>query len=149
MAEPAPLDQRLRATLLNLLGNRAGKFNLKTHRVDYNCTSLTSAIPEDFQMAKGPRLRSFSIYLLKPNVNNPTDALLNPSLPHQPVVEGGATLGQLYVKPSMLHTPSWVAFFGGAISTSALKLENATTSAVFFLRVQNQWCAVGFGYPPA
>jgi|SRR5665213_1839721 len=93
-----------------------------------------------------PRSRTLAVYLLKEDVVTPDQALLAPdSLEHREIRLSDTSAGDLFIKPSRPHTPSWLSLFSGAIGDTP-ELVNTSTAAVLLVRERHRLFAFTFGY---
>ncbi|MFB3917466.1 MAG: DUF6119 family protein [Terriglobales bacterium] len=89
--------------------------------------------------------RDLTIYLLKEETKEPADALREAGrLKSFKITAGGATVGELYVKPPRSRAPRWAEFFNGHLDIAELG-RVASTSAVLIAKTQGRLFALTFG----
>lgn len=90
--------------------------------------------------------QSLAIYLLKPSLSSPRDALDNTkgATPHTVQLSAGVS-AELYTRMGPATPPAWTKLFAGA-TTPALVLLNQSASGVLLLPVGNRSFAVTFGH---
>ncbi len=93
-----------------------------------------------------PRVRPLTIYLLKNGMRSARDALEAPGKLRSFPIDIGRVAATLFVKPSRVASPAWLAFFEGHLDLSDLLIRSASSAAVLVLSVAGRWFAVTFGY---
>lgn len=93
------------------------------------------------------KARSLSIFLLKPDHSTSDRALFYPDpLINCRVSLDGGEIGELFIKPSSDHAPSWLSLFDGSLNVVPENVRNASTAAVFLTSSGERRFAVVFGY---
>ncbi|MFN0180516.1 MAG: TIGR04141 family sporadically distributed protein [Gemmatimonadales bacterium] len=59
---------------------------------------------------------------------------------------GRSLIGMLYVKPTEVAEPAWIAYFDGKVDVSGIKLSSASSAAVLLTRRKARTFALTFGY---
>ena len=89
--------------------------------------------------------RDLTIYLLKPQVRSPDEAIRHANhLKTFTITTGGNTVGQLFVKAARSHAPKWADFFKDHVDISELG-RAASTAAVLVIKTGNHLFALTFG----
>lgn len=91
------------------------------------------------------RARSLSIYLLKPDISGPADAVRrHPYIRRVSIGRGRGAIGVLYHRATPLRAPRWVEFFGSHVDPR--DFESSSVAAVLIVRAGGQLFAVTFGH---
>jgi uncharacterized protein (TIGR04141 family) len=98
-------------------------------------------------MSRKSKSRILTIFLLKPDLNEPAQ-ILKPrkALSEIPVNIEGEEQGTLFFQPSENKQPAWLSLFRGAVDVDFKNAYNASTAAVWLLHVGEKQLAIAFGY---
>ena len=97
-------------------------------------------------MPRGPKKRDLTLYLLKGQIGDFTDALSDPdSLQVFPLAPDFPYSGVIYVRDARRNTPWWLRFLRDT-GVEIGDMFNANTAAVLFLEIDNRRFALTFGY---
>ncbi|MEZ5963063.1 MAG: TIGR04141 family sporadically distributed protein [Planctomycetota bacterium] len=98
-------------------------------------------------MSSKKRARHLNIYLIKAGLTKPAEVFKDVTkLTKHSIKIGGKKLGDLYVRPSTVRTPSWLSLFAEAVQPSSLGLKTASAAAVLLLKRKSRLLALSFGH---
>ena len=93
-----------------------------------------------------PKSRRLSMYLMKEQHREFED-VVKQDIPNYSVSVEGQAIGQLYVKDSPAHRPSWLSLFGDHVEgLPGDALRNKNVSAALLLKRNERIFAITFGY---
>jgi uncharacterized protein (TIGR04141 family) len=94
-----------------------------------------------------PHLNQISAHLLRPEIDDPAAALVDPAeLDRYELRPETALSGPLYVKRGQPSPPSWRAFLNTVVDRPLDEYANEHVSAVMFVRRRGQTVALTFGF---
>ncbi|MBV9885716.1 MAG: TIGR04141 family sporadically distributed protein [Acidobacteria bacterium] len=98
-------------------------------------------------MPAKPKSRTLTIFLLKDPVQEP-GAILKHSqtLIEHPVLIDGKHAGSIFLQPTDDRKPSWLGLFEGAVAFDFDMVRNASTAAVWLIKIEGRQIALTFGY---
>ena len=89
---------------------------------------------------------ALSILLLKEAIHSPSDALRNSGALNNQALAGAEENGMLYWKASFQKPPRWISLFVGAVGDAMTDVTSGNAAAVLFLKVEDRWFALSFGF---